>query len=211
MQYNISEAAAAVGITRATLYKHIDRKGISIGRDSEDNPYIEASELIRIYGDKFQPHRPTKEEEGAEELKAPSVQEPNAISSILIEHLEKERERERKQYIERIEELQNTLEHERKTNNQIQLLLEDKTKETSVIREQSQQQIIDMRQALSEGKLSEKEKDALIEKLRNDLDKEKSTKAKIHRAYTIEKNKSWLDKLFGKKPQQEDKKRVGQG
>lgn len=210
MQFNLSDAAIAVGVTRATLYKHIDKKGITVMRDDDKNPYIEASELIRVYGDKFQPRRLSKEEEGETEKPQPE-QEKTLSHNILFETIERERERERKQFEERIEELQNTLEHERKSSKQIQLLLEDKTQETASIRLQSKEQISEMRSAINESKLSEKEKDQIIEKLRNDLDKEKTLKAKILRAYSVEKSKSWFDKLFGKKHIKNDKKRVGQG
>ena len=50
MQVSISKAAEMVGITRATLYRHIEKKGISVDKDEEGNPKIDVSELIRIYG-----------------------------------------------------------------------------------------------------------------------------------------------------------------
>ncbi len=52
MKYSISEAARIVGITRKTFYKHIDKKGISMEKDDNRNPLVDASELIRIYGDR---------------------------------------------------------------------------------------------------------------------------------------------------------------
>jgi hypothetical protein len=51
MKYSISEAARIVGVTRKTFYKHIDKKSISVEKDENDMPVIDASELIRIYGD----------------------------------------------------------------------------------------------------------------------------------------------------------------
>ncbi len=52
MKYSISEAARIAGITRKTFYKHIDKKPISVEKDDNGNKLIDASELIRVYGDK---------------------------------------------------------------------------------------------------------------------------------------------------------------
>jgi hypothetical protein len=51
MKYSISESARIVGVTRKTLYKHIETKPISIEKDEQDRPVIDASELMRVYGD----------------------------------------------------------------------------------------------------------------------------------------------------------------
>lgn len=51
MKYSISEASRVVGVTRKTLYKHIDKKPITVEKDNNDRPVIDASELIRVYGD----------------------------------------------------------------------------------------------------------------------------------------------------------------
>jgi AcrR family transcriptional regulator len=48
--HKISEAAALVGVTRQTLYRHIKSKGISVETDAEGATIIETSELIRVYG-----------------------------------------------------------------------------------------------------------------------------------------------------------------
>ncbi len=52
MKYSISKAAKIAGITRKTLYKHIEKKPISVEKDDNGRPIIDASELIRVYGDK---------------------------------------------------------------------------------------------------------------------------------------------------------------
>lgn len=52
MKVNKSEAARIVGVTRATLDRHIEKKGITVERDQDGNPKIDTSELIRVYGDK---------------------------------------------------------------------------------------------------------------------------------------------------------------
>lgn len=52
MKYSVSEAARIVGFTRKTFYKHIKKKGISVEKDENNRPLIDASELIRVYGDR---------------------------------------------------------------------------------------------------------------------------------------------------------------
>lgn len=51
MKYSISESARIVGVTRKTLYKHIETKPISVEKDEQERPVIDASELMRVYGD----------------------------------------------------------------------------------------------------------------------------------------------------------------
>lgn len=51
MRYTVNEAAQIVGTTRQTIYRHIDSKPISVIKDDNGNQLIEASELIRVYGD----------------------------------------------------------------------------------------------------------------------------------------------------------------
>lgn len=47
---NLSQAAKAVGITRRTLYNHVRSGKVTISRDVKNNPSIDVSELIRVYG-----------------------------------------------------------------------------------------------------------------------------------------------------------------
>lgn len=46
---NMSEAARAAGITRATLYRHIDKGKLSKEEDADGNPVIDMSEMLRVY------------------------------------------------------------------------------------------------------------------------------------------------------------------
>lgn len=50
MKYTVIEAAKIVGITRQTIYRHIDKKPITTEKDEDGNIFIDASELIRVYG-----------------------------------------------------------------------------------------------------------------------------------------------------------------
>lgn len=47
---NLSQAALAAGITRRTLYNHIKQGKVTTSRDKKDNPVVDVSELIRVYG-----------------------------------------------------------------------------------------------------------------------------------------------------------------
>ena len=46
---NLTQAADAVGITRKTLYSHIDKGLVSVTRQ-QGKRYVDVSELIRYYG-----------------------------------------------------------------------------------------------------------------------------------------------------------------
>lgn len=47
---NLTQAAKAAGITRRTLYNHINQGKVTASRDGKNNPVIDVSELIRVYG-----------------------------------------------------------------------------------------------------------------------------------------------------------------
>ena len=54
-QVNISQAAEMVGVTRATFYRHIEKKGISVTKDDDGNPLVDVAELTRVYGHRVKP------------------------------------------------------------------------------------------------------------------------------------------------------------
>lgn len=47
---NLTQAAKAAGVTRRTLYNHINQGKVTASRDEKNNPVIDVSELIRAYG-----------------------------------------------------------------------------------------------------------------------------------------------------------------
>ncbi|MGC1068708.1 helix-turn-helix domain-containing protein [Pantoea agglomerans] len=49
-QLNLSQAAEAVGITRRTLYNHIEQGRVTVSRSEKNTRVIDVSELIRVYG-----------------------------------------------------------------------------------------------------------------------------------------------------------------
>ncbi|MBO2601485.1 hypothetical protein [Shewanella algae] len=48
---NLSQAARATGKNRVTLWRHINAGKLSAERDREGNPFVDTSELIRVYGE----------------------------------------------------------------------------------------------------------------------------------------------------------------
>ena len=49
MKLNHSQAARAAGITRKTLYTHVEKGKVSQEQDDEGNPLYDVSELMRVY------------------------------------------------------------------------------------------------------------------------------------------------------------------
>ncbi|TIG07740.1 hypothetical protein, partial [Legionella pneumophila] len=47
---NLSQAAQAAGITRRTLYNNVKQGKVTVSRDGKNNPVVDVSELIRVYG-----------------------------------------------------------------------------------------------------------------------------------------------------------------
>lgn len=48
---NLSQAAKVVGKNRVTLWRHINAGKLSAERDRDGNPFIDTSELLRVYGE----------------------------------------------------------------------------------------------------------------------------------------------------------------
>jgi hypothetical protein len=55
MKLTLNQAAQSIGVNKSTMHRHIERKRISVDKDDEGRILIDASEMIRIYGDKFKP------------------------------------------------------------------------------------------------------------------------------------------------------------
>ena len=48
---NLSQAAKATGKNRTTIWRHINSGKLSAGRDRDGLPFVDTSELIRVYGE----------------------------------------------------------------------------------------------------------------------------------------------------------------
>lgn len=127
MQVSISTAAKMVGITRATLYDHIKEKGISLVDADTKRPKIDVSELIRVYGpDKITPlEKLNNNAKAANESAPPALATEIAPLKEKIQMLETERDRERRQLTEQIDNLSESLRKEQETVSKVTALLSD--------------------------------------------------------------------------------------
>lgn len=148
MQVTISKAAEMVGVTRATFYRHIERKNISVHKDEDGNPKVDVSELIRVYGDRVQystlqaDNTSQRQSYTALNGAGEAVSASNLTGSLSsadlnilrerIRNLEEEkgrvneeRDRERRQLSEQIEMLRETVSKSEEQQKRLTLLLTD--------------------------------------------------------------------------------------
>lgn len=189
MKYSIAESARIAGVTRKTFYKHIDKRGISIEKDENDNPLVDASELIRVYGDKcrFDREKPKDTGLGAEQytpVSTPNVPLELAILQERLNNLEEQRNQYKELYEQERQERQNGM----------RLLTDQREKQNQWEKsfEQLRQQVLEREQ----GALKELET----------FKKETTRKLVLYRrALQAERDKTVWQKLFAPKPP----KRVG--
>ena len=129
-QYSISAANRITGKSRTTITKHLRTGKLSFTEDGEGNKLIDASELMRVYGDDCDFSR----EEGAaannnnSASKTEQGVQPNLSSlKLLLDKEIAERERERGQLQQQIDHLQDALKLAQEGQNKAMLLLEDRS------------------------------------------------------------------------------------
>ena len=149
MKYTVIEAAKIVGITRQTIYRHIDKKPITTEKDDDGNIFIDASELIRVYGNdinfdalkndgdskntsnsnkkKLQPV--TKSDAPSAEIKV--IEERLNSATKQIDMLETQMRRERDIMEEQIVTLKDALKTSQEVQNKTVALLEDQRGKSS--------------------------------------------------------------------------------
>ncbi len=131
MKYSISEASRIVGITRKTLYKHIKKKPISVEKDENDNPIIDASELVRVYGDqcRFDNEEVNKEtkkgKQGSTEVSSTEAIEA-AVTQKELEMLRAQMSSERHTFEEQIDYLRTKLDDANSETKKLTALITDK-------------------------------------------------------------------------------------
>lgn len=130
-QYTITAAHRITGKSRTTLQKHIKRGKLSCVEGTDGTKRIDASELIRVYGDDCD----FKREEGPDSLVPQqgtnlSTGEQSRLNSVQqqLNTLTEERRREREQLQSQIDQLQNALQLAQEGHNRATLLLESNTK-----------------------------------------------------------------------------------
>ena len=130
--FNISAVHRLTGKARSTISNHLKAGKVSYILDDDGNKLIEASEIIRVYGDVL-------ELDGDGKIKTKTDRSVNRaeVKGDASEHsqamlqLEKmERERERKQLQETIENLRTDLEKSQDRESRATLLLENQSSES---------------------------------------------------------------------------------
>ena len=195
MKYNISQAAKIAGITRPTLRKHIKDKGISVEVDESGHKNIDASELIRIYGDKCKfPASDIKRLSPADDNK----EAKEADKTLEIERLKLELENEHlktqgRALEEQIAHLKERLEKSDQQHTRLTALIEDQSSKVDS-RSQTLEKSIDAlrSQVTNDSKKREEERMVFEEKER----KLRSRASKLQRALEEERSKSIWDRIF---------------
>ena len=203
MKYTIAESAKIVGSTRQTIYRHIESKPITIEKDDNGNQLIEASELLRIYGNSINFDAINENGNVTERVVAVTssvTENDNAPKELIAEEklnsanqqiamLKEQMNRERELLEGQLDTLKSALEKSQDSNNKTVALLEDKTsKENDAQKWQKSIDAIESRVANQEIKAQE-EKERAQKILRQNQ--------ALKKALDAEKNKSFFQKLFG--------------
>jgi len=183
-----------VGVTRATFYRHIEKKGITVGEDADGNPQVDVSELIRVYGDRVKAD--TNSEQSRTDLNAQAKQVETVLDTAEIAALKKQVEllelsqkREREILEGQIEHLKETLEKSQESQSRLTILLEDKSK-----KEEGEEQWKSSMNAL-EARIANQEEAAQQDKLR--AQRAIKQNRALKKALEQEQNKTFWQKLFG--------------
>lgn len=131
-KYSISAINRITGKSRTTILSHLKSGKLSYEEDAQGNKIVDASELMRVYGDECDFER-------AEGKPKPIAKVPEMLSSadqsvqqllntaqLQLDLLTKEREREREQLQQQIEHLQGALKLAQEGHSKAMLLLEHK-------------------------------------------------------------------------------------
>lgn len=131
-KYSISAASRVTGKSRTTIAKHLKVGRLSCTDDGSGAKLIDASELLRVYGDACDfAAEGNNVEEGASTNDSPKDSLTDTRLTALRSQIEKEvaeRERERQQLREQIEQLQESLQLAQEGHNRATLLLESTSK-----------------------------------------------------------------------------------
>lgn len=130
MKVSISKAAAMAGVTRATFYRHIEKKGITVEKDSSGSPKIDVSELIRIYGDKVRTPEQVEKEKTKQSTRTVKEVDPELKIEVEVlrerlRNIEHERTRERDQLSTQIDMLKKSLEKSQEQAGKLTAMITD--------------------------------------------------------------------------------------
>lgn len=186
--FSLSAAARIVGITRDTLRAHITKRPISTIQDANGNRRIEASELMRVYGNDLdfdaEKKRGSRKKKGIKNEKTQDDGTETKNLQTRLEQEQRERKEERRRHDAQVEELLKALAKSQENHNQ-SLLLQDQSKGVG----EWQQELDDLKRQVEEQERSRKE----VKEIKNEA---KQREEKLKRALEAERNKSFWQRLF---------------
>lgn len=211
MQYTVNQAAKIVGITRQTIYRHIDKKPISVTLDDNDNQLIEASELMRVYGNDLDFDAINNNKKPS--VTPPKLQDvtrktanvtPDVEVTIQVVKLEAEVKSLKEQltakedhsnYVEKL------LEEEKAERKKANNLLEDhRSKESKWDNQfnQMENRLKEFEKAEEERKAADRQRKETLDLAQQEANRLKQDQSMLKKQLQEEKSKSWWDKLTGK-------------
>ncbi|QDV71889.1 hypothetical protein [Botrimarina mediterranea] len=127
-KYSITAAHRITGKSRTTIQKHIKKGKLSYTEDDDGNKVIDASELMRVYGDECDFSR-EEGDDAPEEVADVSGSVRTELHTLRekLNTLAEERRRERDQLQAQIDHLQETLKLAQEGSNRALLLLENRS------------------------------------------------------------------------------------
>lgn len=225
MKLSMEQAAIVIGKSKKTIYNHKDRNKFSYDTDEEGKTVIDASELLRVYGNRPDIIQRLKElqeptNENASEItpnytrkSTPTVKDSEIVDyKIKLVKLEAELEKEKalKMMVEEsLDYFKDALEKAQETAQKVTLLLEDQRSnkaETNYDWQKSlkalEDRIANQESAVQEKIALEAEKTAKEAKEKEELKVQLEEKEKIliekEEALALEKKKSFVHKLLGR-------------
>ena len=206
MKYTVIQAAKITGKSRQTIYRHIDSKPISVTQDDDGNQLIDASELIRVYGNDInfgalddKAGQGDKTETVAKPENVTPVQQdvtPANDTTLKVVELSTKVEALKDQLSAKDDEtefLKKLLEEEKAERKAANNLLEDHRGKES----KWDQQFRAIEQRLANQEKQAKERAENEEKLLNENKRIKQAYSKQKKVLEAEKNKGFFQKLFG--------------
>tara|TARA_R110002073_G_scaffold8027_18_gene44863 strand:+ start:29315 stop:29836 length:522 start_codon:yes stop_codon:yes gene_type:complete len=122
-KYSISKAAKITDKSRATVRKHLDVGDVSFTKNKQGHREIDASELVRYFGDECDFSRLEKPKGKSETNRIGGVGGDDLRAQLKA--IEEERERERRQFQDQLDYLRKILDDNREEHKSSLRLLED--------------------------------------------------------------------------------------
>jgi hypothetical protein len=136
---SLSEAARLTGKARVTIHRHIDKGKLTKEIDGTGSPVLDVAELERVYGALKQPNLSLT----VPEIQPETVNNDNLLQREL-ELLREERERERGQFINQIDDLRHRLDAEAEAR---RIEGEERRKLTAILTDQREKPAAEPEQA----------------------------------------------------------------